>query len=98
MVHELRPAGEAILPGQCALGVGEPHRLTGVAGEVFRLLAQLFERGTLGELPRGGCVGHEISFHTPVSASRAERRSELYTADSRQVGSALPADGMRPAA
>src|SRR5829696_5582019 len=37
-----------------------------------------------------------ISFRiSPASARRAERRSEIVRA-TRQVGSALPADGMRP--
>jgi hypothetical protein len=40
---------------------------------------------------------HGSPFTLPVSALRAERRSRVAMIRDAQVGSALPADGMRPA-
>ena len=51
--------------------------------------------GRSGRCRRGG-TDMTISFRiSPASARRAERRSQIVTS-LRQVGSALPADGMRP--
>ena len=87
MVHELRPAVEAVVARERELGVGElraRHRVE----TFFRLFAELFDRGTWRKRGHG-----DLLSRAPASARQAERRSKLWSNDRLRWARPFPRTG-----
>jgi hypothetical protein len=113
MSRELRPAREAVFASDGQLRVGENHiapvsrmrvvdsrQCHGVAGasgakQILGLLAELLQRWTRWK--PWGWFRHEISFRWRPRPHVGLKEDRSCNDDYRQEGSALSADGMRPA-